>query len=184
MYCLVADLADLLPLDVPHRIASENHTDTEIWLLQLLEEEVAVAEAEEGGEVPMMETTIALALREMLRPEIGATARGAEARAAGVPAGVAAGVRLAVLRPGEEEEVPEVEVEAVEATADVEAQAIAAMARAAGAEAETADAETLADIQRTWEHKKGCICKSLIRNREAMDSTHSIGYTKAASGQN
>ena len=145
---------------------------------------MAVAEAEEGGEVPMMGTTIALALREMLRPETGATARGAGVRAVGVPAGVAAGVRLAVLRPGEEVEVPEVEVEAVEATADVEAQAIAAMARAAGAEAETADAETLADIQRTWEHKKGCICKSLIRNREAMDSTHSIGYTKAASGQN
>lgn len=183
MYCPVADLADLHPLDVPHRIASENHTDTEIWQLQLLEEEEVVVEVEEGGEVPMMETTIALVPREMLRPETGATARGAEVRVAGVPAGVVAGVQLAVLHPGEEEEVPEEAVEAVEETADVEAQAIAAMARAAGAEAETADAETLVDVQKIWEHKKSCICKFLVRHRKATDSTQSIGYTKAASDQ-
>ena len=159
LYCLVADLADPRPPDVRRQTASENHTDTEIWLLQLLEEEEAVAEEAEGGEVPMMETTIALALQEMLRPETGATARGAEARAAGVPVGVVAGVQLAALHPGDEEEVPEEEVEAVEATADAEAQAIAAMVRAAEAEAETADVEPLirssehrsVDIERTRE---------------------------------
>lgn len=102
-----------------------------------------MAEEAEGGEVLMMETTIALALQEMLRPETGATARGAEVRAVGVPAGVVAEAQPAVLHPGEEEEVPEEVVEAVEATADAEAQAIAAMVRAAEAEAETADVEPL-----------------------------------------
>lgn len=106
---------------------------------------MVAAEVEEGGEVLMMETTIALVLQEMLRPETGVTAQEAEVRAAGAPAGVAAEVRPAVLRPGEELEVPEEEVAAVEATAGVEAQATAATAHAAEAEAETADVETVMD---------------------------------------
>jgi hypothetical protein len=140
--CPDAGSADPHPPDVRRQTASESHTDTEIWLLlPPEEEEEVVLEAEEGGEVVMMEIPIVLVRQGMLRPETGVTARGAGVRLAGVPAGVAAEVRVAVLRLREEEEVPEEEVGAVEVPEDAEAQAIPATAHAAGAEAETADAE-------------------------------------------
>jgi hypothetical protein len=91
--CPAAGSADPRPLDARHRTASENHTDTEIWLLQLLEEEVAVvvvAEVAEGEEVLMMETPIVQVLQEMLRPETEALARGAGVRVAEAPAGAVA----------------------------------------------------------------------------------------------
>jgi hypothetical protein len=142
--CPDAGSADPHPPDVRRQTASESHTDTEIWLLLLPEEEEeVVVEAGEGGEVVMMEILIVLARRGMLRPETGVTARGAGVRLAGVPVGVAAEVRVAVLRLREEEEVPEEEVGAVEVPEDAEAQAIPATAHAAEAEAETADAEHL-----------------------------------------
>lgn len=100
-----------------------------------------MVEVAEGEEVPMMEIPIVLVLQEMLRPETGASARGAEVRVAEVPAGVEAEAQLAVLRLGEEEEVLEGELAVVEVPVDAEAQATAATARAAEAEAETADAE-------------------------------------------
>jgi hypothetical protein len=102
---------------------------------------VAVAEVVEGEEVVMTETPIVLVLQEMLRPETEVIARGAGVRLAGVPAGVAAEVRVAVPRLREEEEAPEGEVEVVEVPDDAEAQAIPATAHAAEVEAETADAE-------------------------------------------
>lgn len=147
-----------------------------------------VAGEAEGGEVLMMETTIVPALREMPRLEIGVTARGAEARAAGVPAGVIAGVQLAVLHPGEGEEVLEEVVEAVEAMADAEVQAIAATARAA--EAETADVEFL--VKRTTspstssiepKAESTAIAKFLVQNHEAMIAAFSTVYFAVTSGQ-
>lgn len=135
----------------------------------------------------MMETTIALVLQEMLRPETGATAREAGARVAEASAGVAAGVQLAVPHPGEEEEVPEEVVEAVEAMADAEVQAIAAMVRAVEAEAETADVEvsvdSFTDIEEAWKHRDGCIYEFLARNHEAMVTTPFTVYAVVTSGQ-
>jgi hypothetical protein len=142
--CPDADSADPRPLDVHRQTVLESHTDTEIWPLLPPEEEeevVVVVEAEEGEEVVMMETPIVLVLQGMLRPETEVIARGAEVRLAGVPAGVAAEVRVAVLRLKEEEAVLEEEVGAVGVPEDAEAQAIPATARAAEAEAETAGAE-------------------------------------------
>lgn len=131
----------------------------------------------------MMETTIALVLQEMLRPETGATAREAGARVAEASAGVAAGVQLAVPHPGEEEEVPE----EVEAMADAEVQAIAAMVRAVEAEAETADVEvsvdSFTDIEEAWKHRDGCIYEFLARNHEAMVTTPFTVYAVVTSGQ-
>ena len=70
----VADSADLHQQDVRHQTASESHTDTEIWLLQLQEEEVEV-EGVGGEEAVTTETPIALVLQEMVHPETGVTAR-------------------------------------------------------------------------------------------------------------
>jgi hypothetical protein len=100
-----------------------------------------VAEVVEGEEVLMTEIPTVLVLREMLHPETEVSARGAGVQPAEALAGVAAEVRVALLRPKGGEEVPEEEVGVVEVPRDVEAQAIPATPHAAEAEAETADAE-------------------------------------------
>jgi hypothetical protein len=119
---------------------------------------VVVAEVAEEEEVPMMETPIVLVLREMLRPETGVSARGAEVQLAEALVEVAAEARVAVLRPRGGEEVLEEEVGVAEVPRDVEAQAIAATLRAAGAEAEIADAEPqrglLVGVEKSGNHKK------------------------------
>lgn len=191
MCYLAAGSADPHPLDVRRRTASENHTDTEIWLLQLLEEEeVAVVEVAEGGEVPMTEIPIVQVLQEMLRPETGASAREADLRLVGVPAEAVAEARLAAPRLEEEEEVLEGEVAVVEVPADAEAQAIAATARAAEAEAETADAECfgqpnqdqLLGIEEAKERSKAALH---ISSAHLQDNIHDLStvYTTVTSGQ-
>jgi hypothetical protein len=165
--CPDAGSADHRPLDVHHRTVSESHTDTEIWPLLLPEEEeamVVVAEVVEGEEVVMTETPIVLVLQGMLRPETEVIARGAEVRLAGVPVGVAAEVRAAVLRLRDEEEVLEEEVEGVEVPEDAEAQAIPATAHAAEVEAETADAE------RSWRQTNSPTWK-MLGKRQRYRST-------------
>jgi hypothetical protein len=117
-----------------------------------------VAEVVEGEEVPMMEIPTVLVPREMLRPEIGVSVRGAGVRLAEVLAGAAAEVQVAVLRPRGEEEAPEEEVVVVEVPHGVGAQAIPATPLAAEAEAETADAEAqrgpLIDIEKSSNGRK------------------------------